>query len=234
MKRIVCIALVAAAALSAVALDYESVRFTDKLLTLTVPRAPEVFEDAVIFTASAARRAVGVVFENENYGQVHWMKKLVTRNATKSGDGVLFLAYQFPRGLRELRYRLVVDGLWTTDPWNPARSVDASTGIGFSTVALPVRSNPPAVADDAPGVLHLRYETAPGETVTVAGNFNEWDPFMFELPEVAPGHYALDLPLPPGTYEYVFYHRGERVLDPENPRKVYTLEGKTASQIALR
>jgi len=226
--------MLAAAAISAAALDHESVRFTDKLLSLTAPRAPEVFEDAVIFTASASRRTVGVAFEHEGYGKVHWFKKLVTRNTEQAGEGVLFLAYEYPRNAQELRYRLVVDGLWTSDPWNSAQAVNPATGVGYSVVALPEPSVRPAAADEAPGLLRLYYETAPGETVAVAGTFNDWDPFMFELAEIAPGRYALDLPLPPGTYQYAFIHRGARSLDPFNPRRVYTREGKAASQATVR
>jgi hypothetical protein len=57
---------------------------------------------------------------------------------------------------------------------------------------------------------------------------------MYELRETSPGRYHLDLPVPPGTYLYAYYYRGERILDPFNQRKVYTKDGKTASQVTVQ
>jgi hypothetical protein len=147
--------------------------------------------------------------------------------------GILFYVYTPPAELKELAYRMVIDGLWSTDPGNPLeRRVPG--GFSQSLVYLPPR--PPARGPSAadPGVLSLRYSAGPGERITVGGDFNGWDPFMYELRETSPGYYTLNLPLPPGTYRYVFFHRGERVIDPGNPRMVYTREGKTASEALIR
>jgi hypothetical protein len=56
---------------------------------------------------------------------------------------------------------------------------------------------------------------------------------MYELREVSPGRYTLSLPLPAGTYQYTFFYRGERRLDPTNPSRVYTREGKAANEAAV-
>ena len=70
--------------------------------------------------------------------------------------------------------------------------------------------------------------------ITVAGSFNGWDPFMYELKERTAGEYALVLPLPPGTYYYVFFHRGQRILDPNNHNRAYTRDGKIASKAVIQ
>jgi hypothetical protein len=57
---------------------------------------------------------------------------------------------------------------------------------------------------------------------------------MYEMEETSPGVYSLSLPLPPGTYEYVFFHRGERIPDPRNRDKVYSPEGKIASRTVVK
>jgi hypothetical protein len=33
---------------------------------------------------------------------------------------------------------------------------------------------------------------------------------MYTMKETSPGHYSLNLPLPPGRYQYVFYDNGLR------------------------
>ena len=216
------------------ALDVESIRFTDRLLAISEPSAPDVFDGAVIFTASAKQRRVGIAFAHEGFGKVHWFKKLASPNALARQDGILLYVYEFPGNLKELEYRLVVDGLWTPDPWNPPARMDGRTGLSYSVVSLPPSPVHPLIAEIDEGSVHFYYETDPGESVTVAGTFNSWDPFMYELREEVPGKYAIDLPLPAGTHRYAFFHRGERVLDPRNSRKVYTKDGKTASEVIVR
>lgn len=213
------------------ALEIESYRFTDRLLAITAPAAPDVFDGAVIFTASAQRR-VGVSFAHEGYGKVHWFKKLVSPQTAARSENVLVYVYEYPLGLRELKYRLIVDGLWTSDPWNPPSRMDGGTGLSYSVVSLPPSAGQELSPDDA-GVLTFSYETAPGESVSVAGSFNNWDPFMYEMREESPGRYVLTLSLPPGTYRYVFYHRGERVLDKRNPRKVFASDNTVASEVTV-
>lgn len=241
--------LCASLALYAGALDFESFSFNDHLLALKGPGAPELFEDAVIFTAPSSSRRVGIAFSHEGFARVHWFKKLMkttdleigTENSAKPkkntspfvDSGIMFLAYEYPRGLKTLEYRLIVDGLWTADPRNRAKKVDPASGVVLSLVFLPPPSERRATDDAAPGTLRFSYESAPGETITVAGTFNNWDPFMYELVEESPGRYHLTLPLPSGTYRYAFIHRGERVLDPNNPHKVYGRDGKTASEIRV-
>jgi hypothetical protein len=227
------------------AVDTESHLFIDRLLSLTGPGAPEIFEDAVIFTASSAHRRVGVAVANEGFSRVYWLRQLLIpqdplnaplpegkrRPDPYKDSGVLFHVYQIPDGIEELEYRMVVNGLWTTDPENP-RSRRDSSGISNSVVPIPRREDRKSV-NGLPGSLNFRFEGPPGETVTVAGSFNGWDPFMYELREYPAGVYSLSIPLPPGIYQYVFYHRGERYLDPRNFRQAYTKEGITASEAVI-
>lgn len=215
------------------ALDIESIRFTDRLLAIDAPAAPDVFEGAVIFTASAARRRVGVAFAHENFSRVHWFKKLDSPRAS-AGAGVLLYVYEYPRQLRELEYRLIVDGLWVPDPWNPPARMDGGTGLAYSVVVLPPSAARTEIAASETGMVRFEFEAPSGEAVSVSGSFNNWDPFMYEMEEIRPGVYSLSLPLPPGTHRYVFYLRGERLLDPRNPRKVYGSDGKTASELSVR
>jgi hypothetical protein len=228
------------------AVDTESYLFIDRLLSLNGPGAPEIFEDAVIFTAPSSLRRVGVSFANEGFSKVYWLRQLLIpqdplnalipegkkRPDPYKDSGILFYVYPVPDGLEELEYRMVVNGLWTTDPANPRNRRDRS-GISNSVVPLPRREEQKSVNYGLPDSLNFRFEGPPGETVTVAGSFNGWDPFMYELREYPAGVYSLSIPLPPGTYQYVFYHRGERFLDPHNFRRVYTQEGISASEAVI-
>jgi hypothetical protein len=147
---------------------------------------------------------------------------------------MLFYIFTIPEDLRgNLEYRLVIDGLWVTDPLNPDYRQDPASGITRSVLNIPVIRRPDSPNRGPEGTLTFTFYAEPGQTVTVAGSFNRWDPFMYELREVSSGRYTLSLPLPPGTYQYAFFYRGERQLDPNNPRRVYTREGKAANEAAV-
>jgi hypothetical protein len=228
------------------AVDLGSYQFVDHLLSLPGPVPPEIFEDSVIFTAPSSYRRVGIAFAFEGYATVYWFRKLlIPRDPAEiaaegekkdielnKDSGILFHVQVLPEGIRNLDYRMVIDGLWTRDPLNPL-AVTGPAGLNQSRVAIPDIPRP-LPAKETPGLLSLSYTAPPGEAVTVAGNFNNWDPFMYEMEETSPGLYRFSLPLPPGTYHYVFFHRGERIPDPHNRDKVYSTEGKIASRAVVK
>jgi len=229
------------------AFEWESYEFIDRLLTIRVPQAPIIYENSVIFTADSSLRRVGVAFAHEKFSRVYWFTTLMISQdrlgapiprGQKVPDpyidsGLQFHVYPIPDNLRELEYRLVVNGLWTTDPVNPITRRDPASGLTLSVLQLPQRPRNLNPLNGLPAGLNFSFQGPPGETVTVAGSFNGWDPFMYELREGPAGFYSLILPLPPGTYQYVFFHRGQRYVDQHNPRLVYARDGSPASEIIV-
>jgi len=231
------------------AVDIESVesyQLVDRLLSLPGPGMPEILDNLVIFTASSAFRRVGIAFAEEGFSKVHWFRQLLVRrdpmedpynekNLSPHVDsGILFYVHEIPEGAAQVEYRLIINGLWTTDPINPNSRWDRDTGLSWSVLTVPRREMVPNPLKGPPGGLSFTFRGPPGETVSVAGNFNGWDPFMYELKEGPPGNYSLHLPLPPGRYQYVFFHRGQRFLDPFNSNRVYSKEGDAASEIVIQ
>jgi hypothetical protein len=248
MKTLISATLLIIIIGSVQALDTESYEYIDRLLNIETPGPPEIFEDAVIFTASSSYKKVGIAFAHESFSRIYWFKKLLTPIETTEAfdpaskitperyhdSGVLFYTYTIPENIAELEYRLVINGLWTTDPRNPARRINRASGIEMSVVAIPAIERVHSVSGGAAGTVSFHYKAPPGETITVAGDFNNWDPFMYELAEKSPGDYYLTLPLPAGSYRYAYYHRGLRLLDPFNTNKVYYAGDKTASEVTLK
>jgi hypothetical protein len=243
MKAIITAALLILIIGNIRAVDTDSYQFIDHLRTITAPGKPEIFQDGVLFTASSSHRRVGISFAHEGYAKVYWFKQLLIPRDTAElyvdgkrqkgidpniDSGILFHIETIPAYLKNLDYRLIIDGLWTTDPANPF-IVAGPSGIMESRLLLPEKPKPYLDAVQ-PGTYRFVYRTDPGETITVAGSFNNWDPFMYELREIYPGFYTLTLPLPIGNFQYLFFHRGEQVPDPENPRRIYNREGKAVSE----
>ena len=226
------------------AVDTESYQFIDYLRGISAPAKPEIYEDGVIFTASSTFQRVGISFSHEGYSRVHWFKRLMIpedmvqlvsaeKNRSKINpnrdSGIMFHVESIPAGIKNMDYRLIIDGLWMVDPLNPL-VVTGNSGVVESRLPLPARFSTALAMGAPPGTYRFSYRSGPGESITVGGTFNNWDPFMYELREQSPGLYTLTLPLPPGSFQYVFFHRGERIPDPDNTRRLYTRDGKIVSE----
>ena len=242
MKAVIAAALLILIIGNIWAVDTDSYQFIDHLRGISKPGEPEIFEDGVLFTASSSHNRVGISFAHEGYAKVYWFKQLfiprdpaelyVNGKRQKGIDpnvdsGILFHIETIPAHLKNLDYRLIIDGLWTTDPANPI-TVKGPSGIMESRFPLPEKPKPHLDAVQ-PGTYRFVYRSDPGELVTVAGSFNNWDPFMYELKEIIPGFYTLTLPLPPGSFQYLFFNRGEQFTDPENSMRLYNREGRAVS-----
>ena len=228
--------------------DTVSFQFVDHLLQLRGPEKPRIIDDAVVFTAPSSYRRVGIAFAHEGFRKVYWFRRFMISNENAGpwikgrppadlfrDSGMLFYIFTIPEDIKHsLEYRLIIDGLWVKDPLNPDYQVDFGSGITKSLVDIPHINRPDSPNRGPEGTLTFTYYAPSGETVMVAGSFNGWDPFMYELRETSFGRYTLSLPLPPGTYQYAFFHRGERRLDPNNSRRVYTREGKAASEATVQ
>jgi hypothetical protein len=247
MKTIFLVVLIAVIAAFSWAEDWETYELINKLLTLSQPGAPVIYEDSVIFSASSDLRRVGVSFAHENFAQIYWFRRLFVPQdplgapippgqiapAPFKDSGIQFHIYKVPENIVSLEYRLIINGLWTVDPANPRTRRDPVSGLALSVLAIPPRPSHPNPLRGLPEGLDFSFNGPPGEIVTVAGNFNGWDPFMYELKEGPQGVYRLKIPLPPGTYQYVFFHRGRRFTDPHNPRRIYARDGSAASEIVI-
>jgi hypothetical protein len=229
------------------AVDLESYEFIDNLLSLERPQEPYVFEDAVIFTAGGTYKKVGIAFLHEGFSKIHPFKRLLVPindtaefnekskkpPVTLRDSGILFFVYQVPVDVESLEYRLVFDGLWSVDPHNPSRKFSTRSGIEHSMAPIPPRPLLPGNEEAFDGIVfRFRSETS-GQRITVAGDFNGWDPFMYELKETERGLYTLAVPLPPGTWHYTYYINGEKIIGNYTARE-YTKNGTTVNVAVVK
>lgn len=192
---------------------------------------PRIEGNYLIFTQNRNLRHAGIVFEFEKYKQVHNFIRLPKEREEKT-RGILFYILKLPEGLSEINYRLVLDGLWTADPQNDEGFYDYTLGLSVSQVKIPfIQTYRTEVLQN--GEVQFYFKGTPGECVRLAGDFNGWDPFMYELEEVRPGEYFLVLPLPSGSWVYAFFIGGQQHHDPTNHNTVFSKNGKLASKIQV-
>jgi hypothetical protein len=189
---------------------------------------PQYLDRQVLLSYQSSKpvRLVGARFAHEDYRVFH----IYFRNE----NDVFLLLLDVPKEVEELRYRLVVDGLWINDPFNPHYEKDAF-GRVFSLFDL---QNRPARDPVSPeihreGSVTFFFQTLPNRAVSVAGDFNNWDPFWNRMQEIRPGEYGLTVRMPPGQHFYYYIVNGQRVLDPINQETARDFEGFRVSTFFL-
>jgi hypothetical protein len=191
---------------------------------LTKAGAPKIVGNYLLFTFSPRKpvRFVGIAFESQDFRSIH----IFFRNR----HGVFFYLYPILQDESRVVYRLVVDGLWRSDPQNP-ESITDQAGIVLSKVSIPPRqleiTRSPIIKND--GEVQFFFKTSPNRLVTVAGDFNSWDPFMNRLTEMKGDIYTITLRVAPGTHAYYFISDGTPIADPLNPRVDYSPDGTKTS-----
>ena len=213
--------------------NYQNFELDTMLHEIDKPGAPVVTDDYIIFTCDPNYRYVGIAFDFENYQVIHPFQILT--NTDEDGKVTrkhMFYCYKRQHLFTSLKYRLVLDGLWTADPLNPNKEYDDSMNLYFSKVEDPgsILTLTQATKNDT---VRFVYKGESGQTIRLAGTFTNWDPWIYELNETAPGLYELELPLTSGKYFYNYYIGLTPILDATNPEKIYTLDGRSASVIVV-
>lgn len=120
------------------------------------------------------------------------------------------------------RYRLLVDDVWISDPHNSRLIVDP-TGVEFSYFDLEREFLPnaryPLLVSNR--IYRFRYKDDTAHTVSLVGDFNNWDPYSLPLKYQGEGVYEVEVLLRPGIHVYCFVVDGKWVPDPQN-RYQYT------------
>ncbi len=189
----------------------ESVGLNLRLQAVEQAGPPEVFDDAIIFSYRPSTKVfiVGARFSHENYEIFHTFRK--------NENDVYVLALPLPPSAGIIKYRFMVDGVWIADPANPASETD-ERGVVFSlltyekSVRTPVES--PRLLPD--GYVEFSVEGESGEIITIAGDFNGFDPFTHRLAETRPGVYSIRIRLLPGRHLYYFVLDGVSFVDALN------------------
>ena len=213
--------------------NYQDFELDSLLHNIDQPGEPLLTDDYIIFTADVNHRFVGIAFDYENYQVIHPFQLLT--NTDENGKVTkkhMFYCYKRQHKFNTLRYRLIIDGLWTIDPLNSNKYYDESVNLYFSVVEAPgsVEFFTQKAEDDS---VHFIYKGKEGLNLRLAGTFTNWDPWIYELVETSPGLYELDLPLTSGTYYYSYYVGLTPILDNTNPNKAYSVDGRSVNYIVV-
>lgn len=195
--------------------------------------APRMIGDRLLFSYDFGPgrhggrvHSVEVAFAHENFSRRHAFER--------NDNDIYVLLYDVPREVTELRYRLIVNGVWATDPANPD-SVTDRWGVRLSRTVVPrvertITETPIVHAD---GTVEFVVTAPPGSRVSLVGTFNGWDPYMTPLEETAPGRFSRRLRLGQGEHLYYYVVNGLRIPDPGNDERKWHASGRIVSVVSL-
>ena len=202
------------------------------LKEISVVKKPYISNGYIVFTAEDKARHVGIAFDFDNYKTIHSFQRLTSYTIdNEERSSVLFYLLKLPEDSSKVSYRMIIDGLWTTDPTNPSKEYSKEAKTWLSTVSYP--STKEEITTTSSDFVKFVYEGKSGEKIRLAGNFTNWDSFIYYLKETKPGYYELEIPLASGTYYYSFFNGLEEILDKNNSEKVFTPEGRMACVVTV-
>ncbi len=116
----------------------------------------------------------------------------------------------------------------------------ASAAVLILAVAVsPVRfGNPdgvePIAEDPAARVIRFELDAPRASSVTLSGDFNDWDLEATPMTRTSSGEWVTTVKLVPGRYEYTFVVDGDKwVPDPAAPPSLFDDFGGTSSTITV-
>ena len=195
-------------------------------------KSPVFIDNQILFTYFESNkyiRRVAIAFDSDNYSEIYPFMK--------NENNVFFFARKIPVNLNSIKYRLIVDGVWMNDPQN-SNTVFSSDKFPVSSIDIPRKyteeTDSPIIGTNKN--VNFIYRDRTNKNVYLAGNFNNWDPFMFKMKEDQkdPGTYKISLRLSPGVHYYKFIADGVSIQDPKNPKKAYNSRGNAVSVISLQ
>ena len=116
LLRYLILACMLASAGNAFAVNPVTLQIAVQSIESTEP--PHMLGDTLLLSLKPDRpaRFVGVRFAHEDWRILH--------SYEMNENGVFVYDFPVPEGVREIRYRVVVDGLWMPDPANPRVEAD--------------------------------------------------------------------------------------------------------------
>lgn len=189
--------------------------------------APRVMGNSILLSYSAPliTQSVALALEHEDYRILHGYQK--------NKHGIFVLSLPLPESEQKIRYRLIIDGLWTTDPNTGAERDSRRFLVSYFVLENSSGAPEPGVKLLADGRTRFTHRGASGSTVSLVGDFNRWDPFLTPMPEspVYPGVYSVSLTLPDGARYYRYVLNGKEIIDPQNPKTARNGLGEMVSII---
>ena len=100
-------------------------------------------------------------------------------------------------------------------------------------MSLKERGEAMATSITKKGRISFKLEAPGAQTVSLAGDFNNWNPKTHVMKKDKKGVWSKIILIAPGRYEYKFFVDGEWWNDPHNDQKVYNAFGSLNNVLSV-
>lgn len=137
------------------------------------------------------------------------------------------------------KYKLIVDGEFIADPFNP-NTVDDEMGFKISQFEIKqdlidynIETNPKLVKDTK-NVWRFIYKNYQAKSVYLSGDFNQWNAYADQFVYIGDGTWEIKKKLAPGKYYYNFIVDDKWIKDPLNTNVARNVLGRAYSSFEAK
>lgn len=185
--------------------------------------APRFVKNGILFTLKGDEGATAFLRTNiDNWQKDHYYNL--------SLYNILYVFVPYPENIKTIKYKINFNGNWISDPNNPDYSTD-DLGINLSTVSIPEQEmyydHMPIVENEKNFIktIIFRYYNPDAKEVNFVCSIDDWSHYSFPMKYDNNGYWEITKYFTHGTYLYYFLVDGKKVVDIENPNKLWD-EGK--------
>ena len=186
-------------------------------------QSPMILSNTILFFYNGPAKSVQIAGDFNN-----WQNDLQMEES-RSNLWVLSLKNRIPAG--QYKYRLKVDGFWIADPLNPDFELDMGRQkisiLNLTNEFIPNKRFPFWVSNDVYLFQHINTNAT---IITIAGDFNNWNPYSHQLKHKGAGIFEIELELDPKKiYLYSFVQDGIWIPDTYNKKQYRNAQNRSVS-----
>lgn len=153
--------------------------------------------------------------------------------------GLFYLLLPYDYKIKEIQYKINIDGFWDKDP-NNQQYIEDEYGVKISTIekpsdadyfqSMPIIEN----INNRIKLVKFKYYNPNAKEVNLACSLDNWSPFSYPMKLNQDGFWEIELNFNKGIYYYYFLVDWCKVIDLRNPYKLYDAQHGEVSQIIIQ
>jgi hypothetical protein len=192
---------------------------------------PRFIENGVLFTLPETNDTIAFLRTNID----NWQKNYYFKSSLYD---VLYAFVPYTTNIKTIKYKININGHWTSDPNNTEYSLD-DLGINLSTIMTPDKEmyyeEMPIIENtkDIVKKTTFKYYNPGAKEVNFVCSIDNWNHYSHPMKKNNNGFWEITKYYTSGTYLYYFLVDGEKNIDVENPNKFWNKKNGQVSYFVI-
>ena len=180
---------------------------------------PRFVENGILFTLQGDENTIAFLRTNIDNWQKNYYYKLSLYN-------ILYTFVPYKKNIKTLKYKININGYWMSDPNNTQYSSD-DLGIDLSSISIPDQEmyyEQMPIIENGKNLIKkttFKYYNPKAKEVNFVCSIDNWSHYSHSMEYNNNGYWEITKYFTHGTYLYYFLVDGEKVIDVENPNKLW-------------